>query len=123
MKQLLGLLAIFALLAGASALAVDRFDDRELFVPPPDAVAEGYVRSIVTGRYSQARPYLADESSVSDEELRALDQSFGDPWDVEANLIARDGSRALANVRVSGPDGSHAMAFTLQFDREWKIVR
>jgi len=121
--KLLGVATALGLLLGASALAIDRFDDRELFVPPPDVVAESYVRAIVTGRYSQARTYLTDESSVSDDELRALDHSLGEPTEVEAETLSRDDSSALATVRVSGGDGSHAIAFTLEFDREWKIVQ
>ena len=81
------------------------------------------MRAVVNGRYEQARAYLAEESSMSDEELRALDELLGDPSEVEAETLSRDDSRALANVRASSGKDSHAIAFTLEFDREWKIVQ
>jgi hypothetical protein len=120
MNQLLAIAISFALVLGATALAVDRFHDRELFVPPPDAVAEGFVRAVVCGRYEPARAYLNEPSSVSEKELRALDESLGEAWDVEAKLISHDDARAVADVRVSG---AKALALELVFDGEWKIVR
>lgn len=122
MRQLLGIAIAFGLLAGATGLAVERFGDRELFVSPPEAVAEDFVRAIVTGRYDQARPYLEDDS-MPEEELRALRAALGDPTEVESKLVARDDARALVNVRVSEAERSEAVAFTLVFEKEWKIVR
>lgn len=123
MKQLLAIAISFALLLGASALAVGRFHDRELFVPPPDAVAEGFVRAVVCGRYEAARAYLDEPSSVREEELRALDESLGEASEVEAKLVSRDDARAVATVRVSGAEQSKALALELVFDKEWKIVQ
>jgi hypothetical protein len=123
MRQLLGIFVSFTLLAGASLLAVERLDDRELFVPPPDAVAEEFVRAVINGHYEPARSYLAEESSMPDDELRALQESLGDPSEIEAEVVSRDDTRALANVRVSGGGDSASVSFTLQFDQEWKIVR
>lgn len=123
MKHLLAVVISFALLLGATALAVDRFHDRELFVPPPDAVAEGFVRAVVCGRYEQARPFLVEPSSMTEEELRALDASLGDAWTVEAKVISRDDAHARAEVQVSGPDHSNTVALELVFEKEWKIVR
>ena len=123
MRQLFGVLTAFALLAGATVLAVERFGDRELFVSPPDAVAEDFVRALVNGRYDQARAYLADESSASYDELRALHEKLGDPSEIEASVVARDDRRALVNVRVSEAERSEAVAFTLLFEKEWKVVR
>lgn len=122
MSRLLGVLAALGLLLGGSALAVHALDDRELVIPPPDAVAEGFVREVITGRYARAREYLAEPESRSDEQLRALRESLGeDPTEVEAELVGRNDEQALANVRVSGGQGSQAVAFTLTFDSEWKI--
>ncbi len=123
MMRLLAVAIAFGLIAGAAALAVETFGDRELMIPPPDAVAEGFVRAVVNGRYEQARTFLAEESSMSDEELRTLGESLGDPTEVEAETIARDEERALATVRTSGAEGSDVVSFTLTFDREWKIAR
>ena len=116
MRRLCGILIPFALLLGASALAVERFHDRELFVSPPDAVAEQFVRSLVNERYDQAREYLAEES-------QSLPEVLDGATDVEAKTVSRDDTRALVNVRVSDGERSEAMAFTLVFESEWKIVR
>lgn len=122
MARLLGIVIALAALLGATALAVYVLEDRELMVPPPDAVAEAFVREVLTGRYARAREYLVEP--LSDSELHALRQSLGeDPTEVEAEVVARNDEQALANVRVSGAEGSEAVAFALTFDQEWKIVR
>ena len=127
MKELAVVLICFALLLGATALAVETFGDRELMVSPPDAVAEGFVRETLTGRYARARQYLADPDSMSDDDVRALEQSIearvGDATEVEAEIVSRDDERALATVRVSSGQGSEALSYTLAFDSEWKIAR
>jgi hypothetical protein len=114
-----------AVLVGASAVAIELFEDRELLVPPPDAVAEAFVREVITGRYARAREYLA--APLSDEELRALERMLeertGEASEVEAEVVAQTAERALATVRVSGGRGSEAVAFALIFRKEWKIVR
>ncbi|HYC89938.1 MAG TPA: hypothetical protein VEO54_12055 [Thermoanaerobaculia bacterium] len=122
MARLLAIVTALAVLLGAAALAVHALEDRELMVPPPDAVAEAFVREVVTGRYARAREYLAEP--LPDQELRTLRQSLGeDPTEVEAEVVARNDRQALANVRVSGGQGSAAVAFALEFEEEWKIVR
>ena len=123
MKEALGVLIAFGFLWGMTALAVERFDDRELFVSPPDAVAENFVRAVINERYEPARAFLENESSMTDEELRALHGSLGDPSEIEAKIVTRDDRRALVNVRVASGEMSNAVAFKLAFDREWKIQR
>lgn len=126
MKELLGVTLAMGLLIGVSALAVEQFGDRELFVPPPDVVAEGFVREIVTKRWERAREYLAEPESISDAQLEALQKSWeasvGEPTTFEAETITRDDAEALANVRMQSARGSEAVAFALRFDDEWKIV-
>jgi len=112
-----------AVLVGGSALAVELLGDRELVVPPPEAVAEGFVREVITGRYSRANDYLSTPRPEDD--LRALEQLIeartGDPSEVEAETVSRNETQALVNVRVSGGKGSEAMALALTFEEEWKI--
>ena len=119
MRHLLAVVAAAAVLIGATALAVGPFDDRELFVPPPDAVAEGFVREVITGRYVRAQPYLVEP--MPEEELRALRARAGDPSQVEAEVVSRTDERALVTVRVASGESSEALAFALVFDGEWKI--
>ncbi|HVE71783.1 MAG TPA: hypothetical protein VNI54_10470 [Thermoanaerobaculia bacterium] len=104
-----------AALVGATALAVS-LGDRELFVPPPDAVAEGFVREVITGRYSRAQEYLSEPRP--EKELRALRETLGhDPTEVEAEVISRTDEEALVNVRTT----EAAVALALEFEGEWKI--
>ena len=126
MKELLGVTIAMALLIGASALAVEQFGDRELFIPPPEVVAEGFVREVIAKRRERAREYLAEPESMSDAQIEALQKSWeervGDPTKIEAETIRRDDSDALTNVRMQSAHGSEAVAFALRFDDEWKIV-
>ena len=126
MKELLGVAAAVALLLGVSALAVHQFDDRELFVPPPDSVAESFVRETMAGRWERARAYLAAPESMRRAQLEELRKSWeakvGEPTKIEAETITRDDAEALANVRMQSKRGSEAVAFALRFDDEWKIV-
>ena len=119
MKEIAGVIMATALLIGMSALAVERFDDRETFVSPPDAVAEGFVREVVTRRWDRARTYLADPDSMSETEVAAL---LGDPTEIDAALISRTDARALVNVRLKSARDTRVVGFRLVFDREWKIA-
>jgi hypothetical protein len=125
--RLLAVVAAFAVLAGAALVAVEQFGDRELFVPPPDAVAEGFVREVVEGRYDRARTYLTHPDSMSNDELRTFEKAIeswigGEPSEVEAEVVSRDDARALTTVRLSSAHGSQALSFALEFDHEWKIA-
>jgi hypothetical protein len=126
MKELVSVLLTMALVIAGSALAVEHFHDRETFIPPPDAVAEGFVREVLMKRWDRARPYLAKPDSMSNADLEALEKSWesraGDPWIIEAEMITRTDDEALATVRMQSEKGSEAVSFTLVFDREWKIV-
>jgi hypothetical protein len=120
MTRFLYVVLALAALIGLSALAVERLGDRELFVPPPDAVAEGFVREVITGRYARAQEYLS--SPRPEEELQSLRELLGeDPSEVEAELVARNDEQALVNVRVSGARQTQVVAFGLRFEEEWKI--
>lgn len=126
MKEILSVALAVALLVGASALAVGQFDDRETFVSPPDAVAEGFVREVVMKRWDRARAYLVDPDAMSNTEVEALQKSWeqrvGNPSMIEAEVVARTDEKALASVRMKSEKGSEAVAFSLVFEKEWKIV-
>lgn len=125
MTRVASVLVVFAFLLGASFVAVVQFFDRELVVPPPEAVAEGFVREVITGRYSRAKQYLAEPESTSEEELRVLreriEAAIGEPAEVEAELVSRTGERALVTVRLSAKERSDAQTYALVFTEEWKI--
>jgi len=122
MKEIAGVTVAMALLIGISALAIERFDDRELFVSPPDAVAEGFVREVVTKRWDRARTYLVDPDSMSNAGIEALQKAWGDPSTLDAEMVTRTDERASVNVRWKSAEGSEVIAFELVFDGEWKIA-
>ena len=126
MKELISVLVAMALVIAGSAFAVEHFEDRETFIPPPDAVAEGFVREVLMKRWDRARPYLAEPESMSNDDLEALEKQWesraGDPWVIESETISRTNDEALATVRMQSEKGSEAVSFAMVFDREWKIV-
>jgi hypothetical protein len=125
MKEIAGVILATALLLGMSALAIER-GDRATFVSPPDAVAEGFVREVVTKRWDRARTYLADPDSMSNAEIEVLQKSWGqhigDPSGIEAEIDSRTDEQANVNVRLKSAKGSAVLAFALTFDGEWKLV-
>jgi hypothetical protein len=127
MKELVSVLVAVALVIAGTAVAVEHFHERETFIPPPDAVAEGFVREVLMKRWDRARPYLAKPDSMSNDDLEALEQSWesraGDPSIIEAEIISRTNEEALATVRMQSEKGSEVVSFSLVFDREWKIVK
>jgi hypothetical protein len=125
MKEIAGVILATALLLGMSALAIER-GDRETFVSPPDAVAEGFVREVVTKRWDRARTFLVDPDSMSNAEIEALQKSWeqriGDPTEVEAEIVSRSNEQAAVNVRLKSAKGSAILVFALTFDGDWKIA-
>ena len=119
MKEIGGVLLAMALLVGATALAVSAFDDRELMVPPPDAVAEGFTREVANKRWPRAKEYLADPESMSQDEMERMQEEIGAGQNIEAEIVARDETHAVVTVRV--PSKQVAKNFSLTFDQEWKI--
>lgn len=119
MKKILGLSAALALLLAAGLFAVELLDDRELFVPPPDAVAEGFTREVMTKRYDRARAYLLEPESVSNDQLEALQQRLGEPQNVETETVGRNSDEATVEVKLK----ETSFTVPLAFDDEWKIAR
>ena len=128
MKRLIGVIVALALLIAISALAIHQFEDRELFTPPPEAIAEDFMRAIVNGRYDQARPYLLNPESASTESLRDLHKSIeariGDVHDVKGEPVTHTKDEALVNMALKSDKGSEAMTLGLVFETsEWKVRR
>jgi hypothetical protein len=98
--------------------AVELGEDRELFVSPPDAVAESFTRAVMTKRYPRARAYLLDPHSMSDTELRALQSRLGEGENVETDITSRDPERARVDVTMRGK----TMELQLAWDEGWKVV-
>jgi hypothetical protein len=117
MKAFLRVALTLALLLGCSALAVELLDDRALFVPPPDAVAEGFTREVMTKRWSRAREYLADRDSLSDAQLEALQSRLGSGGNPDAQIMTRDDSHAIVTVTLE----EQTMRVGLVWEEEWRV--
>ena len=128
MKRLIGALLTIMMLIAISGVAIQQFDDRELFTSPPEAAGEDFMRAVVNGRYDQATAYCLHPESVSEESLRSLHKSiearFGDVHDVKGETVTHTRDEALVNVQLKSAQGSDALAFRLVFESgEWKITR
>ena len=125
MKELVKIAVATALLIAISEVAVHRFNDRELFVPPPDAISEGFVREVVARRYDRAASYLAD-SGTSTSEIRALADSLearmGRVNDVRAETIRSSQEEATVNVRLRSARVSDSLAVkTVWKNGGWRV--
>lgn len=124
--RFLGIVSAFAVLLGVGLLA-GRAGDRDVFVSPPAAVAEGFVREVIRGRYAEARVYLADPGAMSEEDLRTLRRTLvehvgSQPGDYESQVVSRDEERARVTVTLTAMGRSQTVAFDLRFDSAWKVT-
>lgn len=125
MRELLGVAIAGVMLIAISVGAVAAMEDRDLFVPPPEAVAEGFTREVMTKRWARARQYLVEPEAMSDDELESLQQSLenrvGEPIEIEAEEGDRERENARVQVRLSSARGSETVTYELVFDDEWKV--
>lgn len=126
MKELMMIAAATALLIGAGEVAVHRFDDRALFVPSPDAVAECFVRETMTRRFSRAASYLADGHS-SERDIQTIadtvESRLGRVDDVHTETISSNEKEALVSVRLRSAKGREILAVRTVFQRgAWKVA-
>ena len=124
MRDLLPTLAAIglalAIVAGSIAAG-----DRQLFVPPPEAVAENFVRELVMGRYDLAAKYLRSDlrRSIGARGLRErfapMRSTLGaiNGVDAEPEFMSSDHAAAHASV-----DAQHGHAsISLRFTREYGL--
>ena len=129
MKALLYVPLAVAVGLASVALVVFGLGDRETLVPPPEAVVEGFVRELETGRYERATAYLGEELSgrVGAEQLegwtRRLLERTGDVLDVEGVPGWHTDARAEAYaVLTTERAGEPRLRFTLAREQGvWKI--
>ncbi len=116
MKRLFAVLVTIALLLAVEAVAVASFHDRELFTPPPDAVAEAFTREVMTKRWDQAREYL--DEPVPQPALEELQSQLEEGENVESEIKSRDDERASVEVRV----GEKTLAMEVVWEEGgWKV--
>lgn len=104
--------------------------DVQTFVPPPESVAEQFLRAAHTHRYEIALTYLTDSARIAlgKDDIQAFDQELrnrlGD-YELFGGFSKIMGeSQAIANVRVKGTRGEDWPVFLLTLERGlWKIAK
>jgi hypothetical protein len=125
---------IFVLLATTFVLClcyfVSALGDRQTLIPPPESVAEQFLRAARTHRYGIALTYLSSETSnrLNEDDIQAFDQNLKNRlgnYEVSgcvSKIIGR--SQAIANVQVKGPPGKAWPVFVLTLEHGlWKIEK
>jgi hypothetical protein len=127
MPRFLVLVAIIAGLVGAIGTGV-ALGDRELFVSPPEAVAETFARHLAARRYDRARALVdsARASHTTLEQLRGfarkLDERTGSIVNIDGQRGAIDGDRAAATARVVGDRAAINVGLWLSWEAgRWRI--
>jgi hypothetical protein len=102
--------------------------DTAILVPPPEAVAEGFVRQVVAGRYEGARALLSAEAAaeVDRDRLEQLRRNLEAGAGVVVGVTARpdgvDQDHARATALVDGRDGLVPVWLSMSLHRGlWKI--
>lgn len=119
MRDLAPLLGAIAAALLVIAAAIFGAGDRHLFSPPPEAVAEEFVRQLVTRRYDLATKYLSPDlrRSVGSDGLRTryepMRRSLGKIDDVDATVEFIEGARAGARAGIRGDDGTASLPMRL----------
>lgn len=123
------LVVVLAALAISAAVSF-ALGDRQTLVPPPDAEAESFGRTLAMGRIDRARAHLTDDlrGRLTDEDLRAhgrrLSAGPGTVWDVRAETDRIAGDLATATVVCRGGTGESALEVELRRESGlWRIAR
>jgi hypothetical protein len=130
MKAIVQLVAALTLAMIVVAAWVFAAGDRRTLVPPPDAVAEGFLRQLTARRYDRVESHVSrTRRSAPAWSAATLRRRFEPLWrytgrvnQVDAELVSIEGDRARA---VAGAQGDLAEARVLvELAREhglWKV--
>jgi hypothetical protein len=124
---------IFAAVASALLIiagGVFGLGDWSIFGPPPESVAEGFVRQVVAGRYQRALPYLSEAvaektTAASLRQLKEeLESRSGKILNVQGAMERRNGSDAEAAARLQTRNGTFSLRFEMtRSNGVWSIDR
>ena len=123
MKAPLAVMAILAVAVAVAGFAVFAAGDAATLVPPPEVVAENFLRALVRKRDAQALSHLTPElrARVGVEGLRRRRQQIegacGHVEDVRGEQGTRSGETAVATALVEGAGCDRRVRFTLE--RRW----
>jgi hypothetical protein len=129
MKALLQMPLALLVTLGLIAGAIYGLGDRSVLVPPPEAVVEGFVRKLETGRYSVALDHLSEAQRQRNdaERLRRLSEELrqrtGPIYDVrgEAGPMNEYRGEATAVLNLKH-ERSAELKFGLRFEHGlWRI--
>jgi hypothetical protein len=125
--------AVLLVAAASVALAVaavKAFGDRETLVPPPEAVAEQFVRGVLAGRSEQAMQHVSrsPRGGLSDEALdrwgRRVEDEIGKIGTVQAHAGRLSDDQASAVILLAGSRALRSLEFELARENgQWKIAR
>jgi hypothetical protein len=127
MKTIAQILATMTLALAVIAVCVFAAGDRQTLVPPPDAVAEAFVRQAAARRYDRVH---ALQSSRRQELSAAVLRQYLDPlWrftgtvnQVDAELVSIEGDHARAVATAYGDLTEARFVFDMvREDGLWKV--
>src|SRR5687768_15695969 len=129
MRALLTVPAVIVLGLAVSAISVFGFGDKQTLVPPPEAVAEGFLRILAANRPESARALLCQETKrrMSRKDLRSfgdrLEGKLGGITDVRGESATIHGNNSTATILVK-TDRQLERRLQLKLRREnglWRI--
>lgn len=128
MNRLLGVVGWIGAALAVAAVAVHVVEDRRTLVSPPDAVAEEFVRQVLTGRSERALPLLCEgvRPGLSRGELdaagRKLQEELGEVANVSAEIESLSDRRAAASAVLDGARATRTLRFRFVRERgKWMI--
>ena len=121
---------VTALCIAAVTGVISATGDSGVLVPPPEVTAEGFLRAIETGRFSQALPYLHEElrKRMGEDDVRellmALEREHGKIEDVRGDSSSVRGDEAEAEVSIRTARGEGRVRLQLLREKHlWKISK
>ena len=130
MKAPLVALLVVVLALGVVGGAVFGLGDDGIFVPPPERVAEEYVRALATGQPGAARGMLSHDAGrrTTIREMRKVSDVFrarmGRVKYVEGTIAERRRDTAAVRMRIEGERANARPVIALVRETgEWSVVR
>lgn len=129
MRPVLWIALVAAVALGAIGAAVFAGGDRQMFVSPPEAVAEDFLRALAGGRYDVAVAYAAPSAGITRREIQrrsdALRRTAGAVRSVDVADVRIQGDTAGAVAVIETRDAGTlterlALAWT---PGGWRITR
>jgi hypothetical protein len=128
LKALLRVSAMILAALAVVALGVFGFHDDATFVPPPEAVVEGFMRALTTHRYAQALSYLdpglrARGAGALRRREAEIERVCGHVHDVRGEAGNRSGESASAVAVLRTARGDARLRFELLRQQgEWRLA-